>query len=465
MRQFCAGGGLVVLTVALASAPAGAQVTVKTSAGLLQGSAIDKTTIRTFKGIPYAAPPVGDLRWQAPRPAVPWQGVRAATAFGPACAQAHIFGDINFKETSEDCLSLNIWTPAKTGGRAPVMVWIHGGGFAAGGGSEPRHDGEAFARHGVVLVTINYRLGDPRLLRAPGADARVGPQRVGQLRDARPGRRAEVGTRQHRGVRRRPGERDDLRRIGRVVRRQRARGVAAAPRASSTRRSARAARSSAVRLSPARTLAATEEQGVKFGATVGADSLAALRAKPAAELLAASSKMQPGFVPNLDGYFLAEEVPAIYAAGRQKQGAAARRLERRRDTGGGDVAFPQKPTAQTFTADVRKRFADSADAILKVYPASTDEEALESAAALASDLFISYSTWKWIEMHLQTGQSPVYRYSFDRKIPVDPDLQERIPRRTSARGTQARSSTSSAPSTCLFRRCRGNRGTASSRKR
>ena len=191
MRQFCAGGGLVVLTVALASAPAGAQVTVKTSAGLLQGSAIDKTTIRIFKGIPYAAPPVGDLRWQAPRPAVPWQGVRDATAFGPACAQAHMFGDINFKETSEDCLSLNVWTPAKPGGR----------GAGDGVDSRRRLRGRrrapsraTTARPSRARASCSSRSttdsGIFGFFAHPELTQRVGPQRVGQLRDARPGRRA-----------------------------------------------------------------------------------------------------------------------------------------------------------------------------------------------------------------------------------------------------------------------------------
>jgi para-nitrobenzyl esterase len=153
------------------------QAPVKTTAGLVQGASIGQGGIRVFKGIPYAAPPVGDLRWQAPRPAVPWQGVRDATVFGPACMQGKVFGDISFSDLSEDCLSLNVWTSAKARERQPVMVWIHGGGFQAGGGSEPRHDGQAFARKGIVLVTINYRLGvfgffaHPDLTRESGRNA------------------------------------------------------------------------------------------------------------------------------------------------------------------------------------------------------------------------------------------------------------------------------------------------------
>ena len=117
--------------------------------------------IRTFKGIPYAAPPVGNLRWREPQPAQNWTGVRKADHFGPRAMQLPLFGDMNFRSDgmSEDCLYLNVWTPSKTGNEhLPVLVYFYGGGFAAGDGSEPRYDGESIARRGVVTVTVNYRL-------------------------------------------------------------------------------------------------------------------------------------------------------------------------------------------------------------------------------------------------------------------------------------------------------------------
>ena len=119
---------------------------VRVEGGLVSG--VTAAGVVSWKGVPYAAPPVGELRWQAPKPLVPWQGVRDATKFGAACLQGKIFGDISFDNVSEDCLTLNIWTPAKSAReRLPVMVWIHGGGFQAGAGGENRHDGQAFARH------------------------------------------------------------------------------------------------------------------------------------------------------------------------------------------------------------------------------------------------------------------------------------------------------------------------------
>ncbi len=132
---------------------------VKTMNGELQG--IEESGIRTFKGIPFAAPPVGNLRWREPQPVKNWTGVRKADKFGPRAMQLALFGDMNFRSdgVSEDCLYLNVWTPAKTGTEhLPVLVYFYGGGFVAGDGSEPRYEGESMSRRGIVAITVNYRL-------------------------------------------------------------------------------------------------------------------------------------------------------------------------------------------------------------------------------------------------------------------------------------------------------------------
>src|SRR4029079_4079052 len=149
----------VILVAALASKALSQVVT--TANGKVQGATLS-TGIALFKGIPFAAPPIGDLRWKPPQPAANWQGVRKATRFGPQCMQARVFSDMVFRNegTSEDCLYLNVWTPKPTtGAQLPVLVYIHGGGFVAGDGSEPRYDGENVARQGVVVVTLSHRLG------------------------------------------------------------------------------------------------------------------------------------------------------------------------------------------------------------------------------------------------------------------------------------------------------------------
>ena len=134
---------------------------VRTEAGMVQGTMEGGTT--AFKGIPFAAPPLGDLRWRAPKPPVAWTGVRQADKFSPACVQVPIvFRELGMDtvETSEDCLYLNVWTPAKSSkDRLPVMVWIYGGGFSIGGTSLALYNGANLAKKGVVLVSVAYRVG------------------------------------------------------------------------------------------------------------------------------------------------------------------------------------------------------------------------------------------------------------------------------------------------------------------
>jgi para-nitrobenzyl esterase len=138
-------------------------LTVKTAQGKAKGKYINDSKVKAFLGLPYAAPPVGDLRWKAPAPPAIWKGQRDATSYGAHCIQAHVFDDMVFQDRgpSEDCLFLNVFTPAaaKPGSKLPVMFWIHGGGYSGGSASEPRHNGDALPTRGVVLVTINYRLG------------------------------------------------------------------------------------------------------------------------------------------------------------------------------------------------------------------------------------------------------------------------------------------------------------------
>ncbi len=416
MLSLALGGGIA------RAAQDGNAVVARTTAGAIQGVSTAEGGQRVFKGVPYAAPPVGPLRWTPPQPVSPWTGVRKADAFGPQCHQPQIFGDIVFdRPASEDCLYLNLWTPARLQDDAappaklPVMVWIHGGGYQAGASHEPRHDGTRLAGKGVVLVTINYRLGvfgffshpalaadDPR-----GASGNYGLlDMIAALRWVRDNAAAFGGDPGNVTI---FGESAGSFAVSTLMAAPQARGLfhkvigeSGAPFASS--------------LSLA-TREAANGNGEKFGVSIGATTADALRGKTAEDVLAAATKWQPWFAPTVDGVVITEPVPATFAAGRQANVPllAGWNADEAR---AGVVFGKETPTAASFKAQTEKRFGAAADKLLDVYPARTDAEALESAAALAGDLFIGYATWKWLEAHRATGDAPVYRYVFTRKIPV-----------------------------------------------
>jgi para-nitrobenzyl esterase len=276
----------------------------------------------------------------------------------------------------------------------------------------------AFARKGVVLVTINYRLGvfgffsHPELTRESGRNASGNYGMLDQVAALKWVQEniAAFG-----------GDRGNVTIFGESAGSMAVNALMASPLARGLFHKAIGESGAffprgpgGMSLSP---LAESEQLGVKFAAALGAESLAALRARPAEDVLEMALKTRPWFSPNQDGYFLPDSVAAIFAAGKQ---ASVPLLAgwNADESRAGVVVGKQKTTMQSFADDTRKRFGDRADPILKAYPASSDAEALESAAALASDLFIGYATWKWVETHQKTGNAPVYRYSFDRKIPV-----------------------------------------------
>lgn len=399
---------------------------VKTDAGLVQGTAPSSAGVRAFKGVPFAAPPVGDLRWKAPQPATPWQGVRKADSFGARCMQGRIFGDMIFRDDmSEDCLYLNVWTPAKNGrDRLPVMVWIYGGGFQAGSASEPRQDGERLAGKGVVLVNFNYRLGvfgffsHPELTKESGRNASGNyglMDMIAALQWVKRNIAAFGGDPANVTI---FGESAGSFAVSALMASPAARGLFTRAIGESG-----AFFTTGAQTLSAQSLASTEAAGARFATSLGAESLAALRAKPADAVLdAALHAPMLGFRPNVDGYVLPKDVYTTYAQHEQAPVPLLAGWNADEVRGPVVLATP-RPSAESFTGRVRKDFGGDADAVLKAYPATSDAEALESAAALGSDMFIGYATWKWIEMQAALPRTPVYRYSFDRKIPVAPDTK------------------------------------------
>lgn len=381
--------------------------------------------VRAFKGIPFAAPPVGELRWQAPHGVVPWEGERKATEFGARCMQGPIFGDMIFRDggPSEDCLYLNVWTPARSfSERLPVMVWIYGGGFQAGATSEPRQDGSRLAKKGVIVVSLNYRLGVFGFMAHPDLTKESGHNASGNY-----GLMDQAAALQwvKNNIAAFGGDPGKITIFGESAGSFSVSALMASP--TSNKLFQRAIGESGAFFSERggtlgpKNLAESERAGVDFAKSLGANSIAELRAKPADEVLKAALKGGGfRFSPSIDGYFFPTDVPAIYAQGKQSHVPLLAGWNADEVRAGVTLA-KQKPTVQSFSDQMRRAFKDDAAEALKLYPAKTDEEALESAASFASDSFIGYVTWKWIEMQYLNSHSPVYRYSFDKVPPVAPD--------------------------------------------
>ena len=416
---------LVALLALLATLPALAQtdLRVKTDKGELQGKLSDDASVRIFLGIPYAAPPIGPLRWKPPQPAPKWKDVRNAQSYGPHCMQVNKFADMTFHDPaeSEDCLTLNIWTPkaASPDTKLPVMVWIYGGGFYAGSTSERRQDGEAFARKGVVLVSMNYRLNIFGFFAHPALAAESPQHAAGNygLMD----QAAALQWVKH-NVASFGGDPANITLFGESAGSFSVSAQMASPLAKDTLAHAigeSGAAFSTINPLPFPTAAVAESRGEAFARdTLGKTSLTDLRAIPATDLVKAVEAQKPPnvtrFGPDVDGLFLPESVPAIYAAGKQAHIPLLAGWNR--DEGG-----PPNPTVtlETYKTTAQTTWGSNADAFLKAYSADTDEQAQRSAADYARDRFIADSTFEWIEAQVATGDAPVYRFRFDQPNPGD----------------------------------------------
>jgi len=396
---------------------------VKTANGIVEGMGQQPSGVRIFKGIPFAQPPVGDLRWKPPQAPKNWEGVREAKQFGPRCMQHPVFGDMNFRSNgmSEDCLYLNVWTPAKKGNeRLPVLVYFYGGGFIAGDGSEPRYDGESLARRGIVVVTLNYRLGlfgffaHPELTKESLQHA---SGNYGLLDQAAALRWV------NQNIARFGGDPRHVTIAGESAGSASVSAQMASPLSKGLIAGAIGESGSVLSTMPAVPLAQGEEQGVKFATEVGATSLSALRAMTTEQLMQATAKQPFGRFPiTVDGYFFTEPPSATYAAGRQAHVPLLVGWNSEEMTWLA-LLRGKEPTPENYAQAVRDQLGTHADEALKLYPATTREEVIEAATDLAGDRFIGYSTWKWFDMQVQTGGKPVYRYFYARpRPPMTPEM-------------------------------------------
>jgi para-nitrobenzyl esterase len=386
---------------------------VKTANGTIETTVPPSSGVRSFKGIPFGQPPVGALRWREPRPVKNWIGVRNADQFGPRCMQRTTpNADYWFRSNgmSEDCLYLNVWTPAKSGSeRLPVLLYIFGGGFQNGDGSEPRYDGESMARKGMVAVTVNYRtnifgfFSHPELTQESPHHASGNYGLLDQVAALRWVRRniAAFG-----------GDPNRVTIAGESAGSISVSGLMASPLSRDLIAGAIGESGAMTSSLPPRPLAEAEQDGVKFGGAAGASSLEALRALTAEQIqdvVAKSTGMR--FSTALDGYFLSKQLTEIFEAGQQSKvpllaGSNSEEQSAR------SVLGPAEPTPENFASAVRRLYGDRAEAVLKVYAPSTPEEVLDAATDLASARFIASSTWKWTELQMKTGGKPVYRYFY-----------------------------------------------------
>lgn len=401
---------------------------IKTRSGVVEGK--DDGTVRSFLGIPYAAPPLGKLRWKAPVPMAKWSGVRKATEFGPHCMQGNVFGDMIFRDPgpSEDCLTLNVWAPSKSGSaKLPVMVWIYGGGFVAGTTSEGRQDGSRLAQQGVVVVSMNYRLGvfgflvHPELARESGHNSAGNYGLLDQLAALRW---------VHDNIAAFGADPDNVTIFGESAGSFSVSAHMASPLSKGLFQKAIGESGAAFHSGGLsfESLASREEKDVKaIKDKVGVSTLAQLRALPAEKILDAfvPPKSQGfDFGPDVDGYFLPEPVPAIFAAGKQNDVPLLAGWNH--DEGSFEMSG-QKPTAESMKANAEKQFGDKSGEFLKLYPTETEQQTVRSAEDFAGDSFIAFSTWDWLEAQSKTGKNPIYRYRFDLGLPSsDPKAQNLV---------------------------------------
>ena len=393
--------------------------------GIIEGNYDTKTGIQTYFGVPFAKPPVGNLRWKAPQPADNWQGVKETKKFGPRPMQKIVFGDMNSRSNglSEDCLYLNVWTPAKrTTKGLPVLLYYYGGGNAAGDGSEPRYDGESMAKKGIVVVTCNYRLNIFGFLAHPELSAEA-PYKAsgnyGMLDQAAALKWVQKNIAAFGGDPKKitlAGESAGSIAVSMQMSSPLSRGLIAG-----------AIGESGAGINPTMTpvpLADGEKMGVDFLKKAGVATIKQLRALSSRDVyeLFDESRMF-GFPIVIDGYFLPKTMPQIFAAKEQAQVPLLLGWNSAEIPG---QAFMQGQPykEENFVARVKKEYPNNFDEVLKLYPHGSEKEIELSATALAADRFISYSTWKWFDLHRNNSTQPVYRYLYSKLRPelVDKSL-------------------------------------------
>lgn len=427
--------------------------------GIIEGEYNTKTEIEKYLGIPYGQPPVGELRWKAPLPAKPWNGVKETKKFGPRAVQAPVFGDMNFRSDgiSEDCLYLNVWSPStETEENLPVLVYFYGGGFVAGDGSEPRYDGESMAQKGIVVVTVNYRLELFGFFAHPELSAESsykGSGNYGLLDQNLALKWVNENIEAFGG---------DPSRV--TIAGESAGSISVSYQMASSLSKdliAGAIGESGAGIKPTLppvSLSEAEKTGKEFAENAGVYSVAELRAMSTKELYEIYQESERfGFPVVIDGYFLPKTLPEIFKAKEQAQVPLLAGWNSAEIPG---AAFMQgRPyTQEAFIERVKASFPNDWEEVLQLYPHQTPEEVERSATDLASDQFIAYSTWKWLDLHAKNSNQAVYRYLYSKLRPElrNPDLVPGLAGGTMEREGQEPPKAIGAPHACEIEYAMGN---------
>jgi para-nitrobenzyl esterase len=409
----------VIALVLLAVLPhaALAQITqAKVTGGMVSGVA--EGDISVFKGIPFAAPPVGDLRWKAPAAVRPWSGIRKADAFANACMQAPNTQG-NTAPVSEDCLYLNVWTPAKSGrAKIPVIVWIHGGGYVGGSTSIPLYAGTGFAKKGVIMVSLAYRLGPygymahPELSRESGHGS--GTYGIQDLVLGLKWVKANIAAF--------GGDPGNVTIFGHSAGAGAASLLAASPRAKGLFH--RVIAMSGASFAPLQTseqgasglsvptLTLAEASGSAFFTKLGVKSVAEARNLSADTIQAATGGT--AFRPVADGYVLSKDLYTLYQQGRFNDTPVL--LGHASDE---TLAFggPKTVAPADFEKQIRQEFGAQADAVLNAYPHADEAEAARAARHVRNDSSFAWNAWTWAREQSAKGRGKVFSYYYNNHGP------------------------------------------------
>jgi len=415
---------VLILVGAALPLSATANQPIQVEGGLVVGVPGNDPSIMTFKSVPFAAPPVGNLRWRAPQPVVPWKGLHATDKYPPSCIQdipsanpPWTYEFMPHNEIGEDCLYLNVFTAADAATKKlPVFVWIYGGGFHQGGTATPVYDGEGLAKKGLVVVTVNYRVGvlgflaHPELTQESSRHSSGNYALLDQIAALRWVQKniAQFG-----------GDANNVTIAGQSAGGAAVHDLTASPLAHGLfqRAIVESGGSTVGRggmSSQPESLAAAERDGVKFAESRGAHSLAELRAMGWQQLIEPGHEPAPRFGPIVDGDVLPASFMSVIAEGKQNDvvtltGSALGEL--------GGIAGPQKPVTLTeFQAWARQRYGEAGEEFLKLYPAATDQEAQAAQKQSAVDQAL-VAQYLWARVRAKTASTKVYEYLWDHALP------------------------------------------------